>query len=131
MAMSSGLPIPNAAKTMWKANDMAICERAKRKSLIPLQRDRFPNQPEARSCPECRANEKRLQTAAELPEQMRARSIRLLTSAATLGFRPSSRWIQPRVRLPNDSVSKFRVSTPGRTDYKRQNGAQQHDSSNQ
>src|SRR5947209_15181872 len=41
MAMSSGIPIPNAAKTMWKASDMAICERAKRKSLIPLQRDRF------------------------------------------------------------------------------------------
>src|SRR6267143_1150005 len=41
MAISSGIPIPNAAKTMWKASDMAICERAKRKSLIPLQRDRF------------------------------------------------------------------------------------------
>jgi hypothetical protein len=38
MAMSSGIPIPNAAKTMWKANDMAICERAKTKSLIRLQR---------------------------------------------------------------------------------------------
>src|SRR2546422_6919347 len=41
MAMSSGIPMPNAAKTMWKASDIAICERAKRKSLIPLQRDRF------------------------------------------------------------------------------------------
>src|SRR6266404_3340523 len=41
MPMSSGIPIPNAAKTMWKANDMAICERAKRKSLIALQRGRF------------------------------------------------------------------------------------------
>ena len=41
MAISSGIPIPNAAKTMWKASDMAICERAKRKSLIPLQRAKF------------------------------------------------------------------------------------------
>src|SRR5439155_18789822 len=41
MAMSSGIPIPKAAKTMWKANDMAICERAKRTSLIQLQPDRF------------------------------------------------------------------------------------------
>src|SRR5437879_5799376 len=41
MAMSSGIPIPNAANTMWKASDIAICERAKRKSLIPSQRDRF------------------------------------------------------------------------------------------
>src|SRR5882672_639553 len=41
MAIISGIPIPNAAKTMWKASDIAICERAKRKSLIPSQRDRF------------------------------------------------------------------------------------------
>src|SRR6266446_10440816 len=40
-AMSSGIPIPKAAKTMWKDNERAICERAKRKSLIPLQRGRF------------------------------------------------------------------------------------------
>src|SRR5438128_802662 len=52
MAMSSGIPIPKAAKTMWKANDMAICERAKRKSLMPLQRLQFPGsiQPKGRSC---------------------------------------------------------------------------------
>ena len=50
IAMSSGIPIPNAAKMMWKASDMAICDRAKRKSLIPLQGDRFQvsNQPEGR-----------------------------------------------------------------------------------
>src|SRR6266478_921855 len=41
MAMSSGMPMPSAAKTMWKASDIAICERAKRKSPIPFQRDRF------------------------------------------------------------------------------------------
>src|SRR6266849_1127284 len=41
MAMSSGMPIPNPAKTLWKASDIAICERAKRKSPIPFQRDRF------------------------------------------------------------------------------------------
>src|SRR5882757_5741602 len=41
MAINNGSPIPNAANTMWKASDMAIWERAKRKSLIPLQPDRF------------------------------------------------------------------------------------------
>ena len=32
--MSNGIPMPSAAKTMWKARDMAICERAKNKSVI-------------------------------------------------------------------------------------------------
>ena len=34
MAMSNGIPMPSAAKTMWKASDMAICERAKKKSVM-------------------------------------------------------------------------------------------------
>src|ERR1035438_3079242 len=34
MAISNGIPMPKAAKIIWKASDMAICERAKKKSLI-------------------------------------------------------------------------------------------------
>src|ERR1035441_1347385 len=33
MTMSNGIPMPRAAKTMWKARDIAICERAKKKSF--------------------------------------------------------------------------------------------------
>ena len=34
MAMSSGMPMPIAAKAMWNASDMAIWERANAKSVI-------------------------------------------------------------------------------------------------
>ena len=33
--MSTGIPIPSAAKMMWKPSDIAICERAKKRSFIP------------------------------------------------------------------------------------------------
>src|SRR5664279_1552601 len=32
--MSNGIPMPRAANTIWKARDMAISERAKKKSLM-------------------------------------------------------------------------------------------------
>ncbi len=34
MTMSKGIPIPTMAKTIWKASDIAICDRAARRSLI-------------------------------------------------------------------------------------------------
>src|SRR5439155_19749397 len=82
MAMSSGIPIPNTANTMWKASDMAICERAKRKSLIQYSVAGFRFQSTQRTISRSRRREE-----AERSQQMRALSIRLLTSAATLGFR--------------------------------------------
>src|SRR5438034_6782654 len=36
MAMSTGMPMPIAANTMWKASDIAIWERAARRSLTRL-----------------------------------------------------------------------------------------------
>ena len=44
MAMSSGIPMPRAAKIMWKASDMAICERAKKKSVMPQPFSLFAGQ---------------------------------------------------------------------------------------
>jgi hypothetical protein len=34
MTMRSGIPIPTIAKMMWKPSDMAICNRAARRSLM-------------------------------------------------------------------------------------------------
>src|SRR2546422_11508575 len=90
IAISSGIPIPKAAKTMWKARDMAICERAKRKSLIPSQRDRFQ----------------------------------------VLINYPSSHWVQRPFRLIHGRIRRFCGLSAGWTDYKWENVAQEHDSSN-
>lgn len=35
MTMSSGIAIPTTANTMWKASDIAICERAAKRSVTP------------------------------------------------------------------------------------------------
>src|SRR6266704_3304410 len=127
IAISSGIPIPSAAKTMWKASDIAICERAKRKSLIRFQRDRFHvliNPKHDLSC-------SRRRKEAELSE----RNARPFDPPPHVGGYfwledSSSRWIRRRVRLINSRITGIRISTLRRADYKRENGAYEHDSSN-
>src|SRR2546428_13075025 len=52
MTMSSGMPMPTAAKMMWNASDMAIWGRAKTKSVIgqELEDDRQTEHEEQRGC---------------------------------------------------------------------------------